>query len=141
MQSALFPRITFFPVMASLSPSCCGCGALGLKSGERRSVNNSGIVLSVWRTSLEEIGGNFEDFSGKSLMMCRKCFSAYERLHCLKKSVTDNLAQAMSALVPDDIAGASKRPRIDPVLPAINPVSASSSPDVAVSFHYQKYNG
>jgi hypothetical protein len=41
--------------MASL-PSCCGCGVLGVRSGERRSVNNSSVVMHIWRTSLEEIG-------------------------------------------------------------------------------------
>ena len=85
-------------------PSCCGCGVLGLRSGERRSVNNSPVVMHVWRTCLEEIGINFNDFSGKELTMCRKCFSAYERLHSLKKSVADKLAHAISALVLDDIA-------------------------------------
>ncbi len=47
----------------SFSPSCCGCGVLGLKSGGRRSVNNSAVVMEVWKTSMEEIGMNFADFS------------------------------------------------------------------------------
>ena len=123
-----FRASIFWAIMAS-PPSCCGCGVLGLKSGERRSVNNSPVVMHVWRTCLEEIGINFNDFSGKELTMCRKCFSAYERLHSLKKSVADKLAHAMSASVPDDIASVSKRPRRDAPVSA----STSSSPDVAVS--------
>ncbi len=34
-----------------------------LKSGGRRSVNNSAVVMEVWKTSMEEIGMNFADFS------------------------------------------------------------------------------
>ena len=67
-------------------------------------------------------------------MMCRKCFSAHERLYSLKKNVAENLVHAMSVLAPEDIASGSKRPRIDvPVLTA-NPVSTTDQPDVAVSF-------
>ena len=70
-------------------------------------------------------------------MMCRKCFSAYERLYSLKKS--ENLVHAMSVLAPEDIASGSKRPRIDvPVLTA-NPVSTTSSKFSVVtkkSMHY-----
>ena len=124
----------FSSTMAS-PPSCCGCGILELKSRERRSINNSEVVLHTWRSCLEEIGKEFDDFSEKNLMMCRKCFSAYERLYSLKKSVAENLVHAMSVLAPEDIASGSKRPRIDvPVLTA-NPVSTTTDPpDVAVSF-------
>ena len=124
----------FLSAMAS-PPSCCGCGILELKSRERRSINNSEVVLHTWRSCLEEIGKEFDDFCEKNLMMCRKCFSAYERLYSLKKSVAENLVHAMSVLAPEDIASGSKRPRIDvPVLTA-NPVSTTTDPpDVAVNF-------
>ena len=123
--------------MQASPPSCCGCGILELKSRERRSINNSEVVLHTWRSCLEEIGKEFDDFSEKNLMLCRKCFSAYERLYSLKKS--ENLVHAMSVLAPEDIASGSKRPRIDvPVLTA-NPVSTTSSKFSVVtkkSMHY-----
>ncbi len=42
-------------VSPSFSPSCCGCGVLGLKSGGRRSGNNSAVVMEVWKTQVATV--------------------------------------------------------------------------------------
>lgn len=126
--------------MATPAPSscslCCGCGSAGLSKGDRRSVNNSIHVLHTWKVFLGEISKNCDAYCGSELMMCRKCFSKYERYETIKKSIIDNLVQAMT-IVPESeettSASAAKRPKTGPIssLPAIS--STSSSPDVAVS--------
>lgn len=118
------------------SPGCCGCGVLGLKSGERRRVNST--VIQVWKACLEETGYgmNYSGFSEKNLMMCRKCFAAYVRLHGLKNSVMESLTNAMSVLVQDDIATLPVSRQQRDTASVMPQASTSASPDVAVSWLY-----
>ncbi len=85
----------------------------------------------MFTSFLEEIGKSIDVFSGRdALMVCRKCFSSYERYENLRKTIKNNLMYAMSVAVPvavpESITSAAKRPRIE--------ASTSSSPDVAVSY-------
>ena len=108
-----------------------GSGMSPLKKGERRSVNNSTIVMNSWKQFLDALGKDFDVFRGKDIMMCRKCFSAYERYGSLQKSISENLMHAMDVIELEAIS-AAKRPRMNTPVPS--QASTSSSPDVAVSF-------
>ena len=94
----------------------------------RLAMKNSELVMSSWKSLMEEIGKNLDDFSGRELWMCKKCFSSYQRFGALKKS----LASALLHVEPENFSSASKRPRVHP--PALfQPSSSSASPDVAES--------
>ena len=77
------------------------------------------------------LGKDFNVFRGKDIMMCRKCFSAYERYGSLQKSISENLMHAMD-VIELEATSADKRPRMNTPVPS--QASTSSSPDVAVSF-------
>ena len=111
-----------------MDSNCFGCGMSPLKKGERRSVNNSTIVMNSWKQFLDALGKDFDVFRGKDIMMCRKCLSAYERYGSLQKSIS---VHAMDVIELEAIS-AAKRPRMNTPVPS--QASTSSSPDVAVSF-------
>ena len=141
---------------------CCGCGDdLAKRGSDRRSLKTSKAVcvLSVWRNWLQKLGR--EDQEQKhlqedgDLLMCRKCFSAFERYYKLEEEIRTKLLRSFKDEVTVQIAGETptssasqpaavssacatrssrKRPRGS--TPARSPVArtcSTSSPSVSVS--------
>ena len=117
---------------------CCGCGDdLAKRGSDRRSLKTSKAVcvLSVWRNWLQKLGR--EDQEQKhlqedgDLLMCRKCFSAFERYYKLEEEIRTQPAAVSSACA---TRSSRKRPRGS--TPARSPVArtcSTSSPSVSVS--------
>ena len=121
--------------MASTSCSssdCAGCGC-ATKKGERRDFTRNEAVFNLWKNFAEELK---EDLVvPMSLMMCKKCFSAFERYHTLATLIINNMKKALSVLKQDVELPAIKKARLDfdAGRESFPSSSSSLSPGVAVS--------
>ena len=123
---------------------------------DRRNLNSepSKPVLKIWKEvatrKLAKAAGETERIIESLIMnhrMCRKCYTSYDRLNRMQKSVEDSFDEALSVLLPevrrkrqtsscsgsssDSLVPASKRiPQ--PPLVAVDPV-IGKSPVVSVS--------
>ena len=128
---------------------CAGCGDdLSARQSDRRSLGSAGAVkvLHAWREFLKKLGrGDREEelVGSGNVVMCRKCYSSYERYQKLQREIESKLQCTLSAT--EHQHPASKRPRLDPQVSPTrfrhkdNPIrlrhnyTPSSSPSVRVS--------
>ena len=68
-------------------------------------------VFNIWKNFAEEL--NEALVMRMSLMMCKKCFSTFERYHTLAKLIINNMKKALSVLNQDVELPAIKKPRLD----------------------------
>ena len=81
-----------------MGKDCCGCGSdLASREGHRRSLGTSKgeKALNVWRKVLKKYKKSDREQKllkdSGNLMMCRKCFSAYERYYKLEADIEKTL--------------------------------------------------
>ncbi len=158
-----------YAVMAAPSTGkpvvCLACGDdLSNRSGDRRTLLTASLqhVVPLWMSIVsKELAKRNETAELESLVsgdgdveqagkMCRKCFSAYERLLKVQTLVEANLSKAIQVIVPTASRfvdssqdsrkrGASNNPLSQPsakrrsAAPPVFVASTSTSPDVAVS--------
>ena len=90
---------------------CLGCGEdIGGQSSNRRSLNSSSRVQDVWKQlfqkKLEEKSidlGLGDVLLSEVILMCRSCFSAFERFSKLQQSIETNLNAFVDKLSIKDI--------------------------------------
>ena len=126
---------------------CVGCGKdISDKVNDRRNLcsNASSSVLMTWKDIFMQKVTEQEDVVQGILekhRMCRRCFSAIDKLTKLQTSVEDNIKDAIDALLPSE-----GRKRQEPTRPAdipapkrppsrlcVSGVESRSSPSVTVS--------
>lgn len=96
-----------------------GCGS-DLQKGARMDLSKNDTVRELWKEFAVEIDPDIEESSERELMMCKKCFAAYERYHSLTASIVSNLNKALGFVVEEGVS-AAKRARLDvarPLIPA-----------------------
>ena len=136
---------------------CCACGSdISKRVHARRSLGTakSSGVLQVWRKMLKKFGR--EELEQKilnetgSLLMCHKCFSAYDRYYRLEVEIENTLLKTFheesegdmtsqtACLVPPSTSLKRPRPSISrqttPTKPKRLHVQSSTSPGVSVSY-------
>ena len=87
---------------AIMAKFCCACGSdISKRVSDRRPLGTakSSGVLQVWRKMLKKFGR--EELEQKvlnetgSLLMCRKCFSAYDRYYRLEVEIENTLLNTL----------------------------------------------
>ena len=96
------------------STDCAGCSC-ATKKGERRDFTGNEAVFDLWRNFAEELKEDLDKvlFLASHLMMCKKCFSAFERYHTLAKLIINKMKKALSVLKQDVEFPAIKKPRLN----------------------------
>ena len=107
---------------------CLGCGEdLALRAADRRALQGPPAegVVDAWKAVFENVQVDVDDDyklcadtllagEGAPGKMCRKCFSGYERLSKLHKTLHDNVARAIeSQLSQEAQVERRKRPRLE----------------------------
>ena len=67
----------------------CGCAT---KKGERRDFTRNEAVFNLWKNFAEEPKKDL--VVPMSLMMCKKCFTAFERYHTPAKLIINKMKKA-----------------------------------------------
>ena len=138
---------------------CVGCGTdVTEKTADRRNLvsdcSNVNEVAALWKdivsSKVSEETAELELDSGELIAdavrnhrMCRRCFTNYTRLLKLKKTIYENLDDALEALIPASTvllaarrqrsAGRSPPPKRSNAPPLVTGSSSGVSPTVSVS--------